>query len=71
MGKKSSTCGECDNLSYSPCRVQLELTVLRIESRLKDIPTGEGLNIDEMSFMVDVDEMEDNTGMENSANRPQ
>jgi hypothetical protein len=71
LGKKSSTCGECDNLSYSPCRVQLELTVLRIESRLKDIPTGEGLNIDEMSFMVDVDEMEDNTGMENSANRPQ
>ena len=51
--------------------MQLELTVLRIESRLKDIPTGEGLNIDEMSFMVDVDEMEDNTGMENSANRPQ
>ena len=72
MGKHASTCSECDTLSYSPCRVQLELTVLRIESRLKDIPThGEGLNIDEMSFMVDVDEMEDNTGMENSANRPQ
>ncbi len=51
--------------------MQLELTVLRIESRLKDIPNDEGLKIDEMSFMVDVEEMEENTGMENLANRPQ
>jgi hypothetical protein len=39
--------------------MQLELTVLRIESRLKDLPDrGEDFVPENMSFMVDVDEME-------------
>ncbi len=39
--------------------MQLELTVLRIESRLKDMPDHEEeFAVDNMSFMVDVDEME-------------
>ncbi len=47
-------------ISYSiPCLMQLELTLLRIESRLKDIPDhGEEFAADNMSFMVDVDEIE-------------
>ncbi len=45
--------------SHALCLEQLELTVLRIESRLKDMPDhGEELAVENMSFMVDVDEME-------------
>ena len=50
-------------ISDAPHLMQLELTVLRIESRLKDLPIqGEELDVDKMSFMVDVDEIEDNIG---------
>ena len=50
-------------ISNAPRLMQLELTVLRIESRLKDLPIqGEELDVDKMSFMVDVDEIEDNIG---------
>ncbi len=48
-----------NTISHAPCLVQLELTLLRIESRLKDIPNhGEELTVDNMAFMVDVDEIE-------------
>jgi hypothetical protein len=50
--------------------MQLELTVLRIESRLKDMPTPGGeLDVDQMSFMVDIDEMEDNSSVGQLAKR--
>jgi hypothetical protein len=52
--------------------MQLELTVLRIESRLKDMPTqGEEFDVENMSFMVDVDEMEDNSSTGQIAKRRQ
>ena len=50
--------------------MQLELTVLRIESRLKDMPPPGGeLDVDQMSFMVDIDEMEDNSSVGQLAKR--
>jgi hypothetical protein len=52
--------------------MQLELTVLRIESRLKDMPAqGEEFDVENMSFMVDVDEMEDNSSTGQIAKRRQ
>jgi hypothetical protein len=52
--------------------LQLELTVLRIESRLKDSPSrGDELDVDNMSFMVDVDEMDDNSSANHAAKRHQ
>jgi hypothetical protein len=52
--------------------IQLELTLLRIESRLKDAHyQGEELDVDRMSFMVDVDEIEDNSSVTQLAKRRQ
>jgi len=52
--------------------IQLELTLLRIESRLKDAHyQEEELDVDRMSFMVDVDEIEDNSSVTQLAKRRQ
>jgi hypothetical protein len=46
-------------ISHIPCLMQLELTLLRIESRLKDTPDHhQEWTVDDASFMVDVDEIE-------------
>ena len=52
--------------------IQLELTLLRIESRLKDAHyQEEELDVDRMSFMVDIDEIEDNSSVTQLAKRRQ
>ncbi len=52
--------------------IQLELTLLRIESRLKDAHyQGEELDVDRMSFMVDVEEIEDYSTVTQLAKRRQ
>jgi hypothetical protein len=52
--------------------IQLELTLLRIESRLKDAHyQEEELDVDRMSFMVDIDEIEDNSSVSQLAKRRQ
>ena len=43
---------------FGVCLAQLELTILRIESRLNDVPVHGEFSLDNMSFMVDIDEIE-------------
>jgi hypothetical protein len=52
--------------------IQLELTLLRIESRLKDATyQSEELDADRMSAMVDVEEIDDNSSFTQLAKRRQ